>query len=157
MILSVKERILQQVKKNLESFTYENNNEIQFDYVGREELDESQQNAGTCISVIDGGEEFVYQTSYLLCQMRVSFDISCKIRKGDTPSFLLNAIFAELKKELLSDYNLIEDDTNAQLCENIQVSSYLPDPAGPNDDVATAFAEFLFLYRENKENPYQLM
>lgn len=153
----VKERILRQVKKNLEAFTASSNNGIAFEFVTREELPEEKIHQGIAVAILDSDESFVYQTAYLSCTMQVGFDINVRLKKGDVPSERLGAVFAEIKKVLLSDCNLIEDDTAAQLCENILIRDYLPDRAGPNDDVATAFANFDFIYRENKENPYQLM
>ena len=153
----VKERILRQVKKNLEAFTAGANNGIYFQFVTREELVEEKISQGTSIAILDADESYVYQTAYLSVSMQVGFDIAIKLKKGDVPSEKLGAVFAELKRVLLSDYNLIEDETAAQLCENIQVRDYLPDRAGPNDDVATAFANFDFIYREDKQDPYQLM
>lgn len=152
----VKERILRQVQRKLEAVNENDNNGIKFEFVTREELTEDRMSKGISVAILDADESFVYQTCYLECSMQVGFDFAIKLRKGDVPSEKLGAVFAELKRVLLNDYNLIEDDTNAQLCENIQIRDYLPDRAGPHDDVATGFANFDFIYREDKQNPYNL-
>lgn len=154
---SVKERVLKQIVAKLEAFTDASNNGVQFDFVSREELIEEQMNRGKAISVIDGNESFIYQTAYLQCSLEVSFDYAVKLFKGDVASTKLGLVHAELKKVFLSDINLIETGSGLQLCENVRIREYLPDRAGPNDDVATALSSFEFIYRENKEDPYQLV
>lgn len=152
----VKERILIQLVKNIEAMN-EIDNGIAFEFVTRYAQDSQQQNLGNSIAVLDGNESFVYQTAYLQCTMQVGFEYTVDMRKGDIASERLGFILAALKKVLLSNPHMIEDDTNAQLTENVRITDYLPETPGENDDVVQAFAQFEFLYRENKENPFMLM
>ena len=110
-----------------------------------------------CCALLDSVETYIYQTGYLQCTMQLGVDVSMRLSHGDVPSTRQAHIFAELKKVMLSNYHTVEDDTALQLTENVQMREYLPDPSSANDDVITAFITFDVIYRENKENPYQLM
>jgi len=155
--LSVKERVLQQLQKLIESMSEDANNGVYFEHVQRSELEEHQRSQGMCCAILDTVETFVYQTVYLQCTMQVGLDVSVRMRLGDVPSTRQAQVLAEIKKTLLSNYILVEENTFAQLTENIQLREYLPDPSSANDDVITAFVTFDVIYREHKENPYQLM
>lgn len=155
-LLPVKERILKQIEKNILAMTEYDNNGVSFEFVTRYAQDTQTQHQGNAIAILDGNESFVYQTSYLSCTMQVGLEFTCKIKKGAVASTKLGQVFAALKKQLLSDPHLIEEGTSVQLCENVRVTDYLPTTPDANDDVAQAFAQFDFIYREEKENPYTL-
>lgn len=153
MELSVKERVLQQFEKEVWTIRPFQNTP---DHVGREELTEGQQNMGLALACLDGEENFVYQTAYLQVTVQITIDYAVKLAVGDIASTKQGAVLAALKKVLLSNVNLIEEGSAAQLTENIQIREYFPDRAGPTDDVATAAVTFDVIYREDKENPYRL-
>jgi hypothetical protein len=133
-----------------------------FEHVTREELDRTKKFQGNSIAVIDMDEFYVYQTCYLECTLRVGLEFWYKMEKGDVASTQLGHVLAQLKRVFLSDTNLLEDSETGvppfiQLCENVRIVEASFDIEGPFEKVVSGFAQFDFVYRTNKEDPYALM
>lgn len=155
--IPVRERVLLQIVAKLEAMNDYDNNGVTFQFVTREEMDHSKKFMGNSVSVLDGDEIFTYQTCYLLSTMRVGFEYWYQMKHGDTASTALGRVLAEIKKVFLSDCNLVENDTNLQLCENVRIVQSDYDIEGPDEKVVSGYAQFDFLFRTNKEDPYALM
>lgn len=157
MTLPVRERVVAQIARKLEGMTVADNNGVEFAFVQREELDHTKKFQGSSVSVLDTNETYTYQTAYLLSTLRVGIEFWYQMKAGDVASTQLGIVAAEIKKLILSDVNLIEDETDLQLCENVQIVEDNYDIDGPFEKVVSGYIQFNFMFRTNKENPYTLM
>ncbi len=153
----VRERVVQQLVRKMEAMNADDDNGVQFSFVQREELSHIKQFQGSALSVLDISESYVYQTCYLQCNLRCGFEYWYQMQAGLEASTQLGLVCAALKKRLLTDCNLIEDETNLQLTENIRLVSDTYDIQGPFEKVVSGYMQFDVIYRTNKLNPYLLM
>ena len=156
----VRERVVAQIERKMAAFTEDaadDNNGVYFAFVTREELDHTKKFQGSSLSVSVLSDEYVYQTCYLQCILHVGFEFWYQMEAGNVASTQLGIVAAAIKKSILSDCNLIEDGTSAQLAENIRITRDSYDIQGPFEKVVSGFIEFDVIYRINKENPYLLM
>lgn len=155
--VSVRERVVQQIERKLEAMTAEYNNGVFFKHVVRGELNRSQKFQGNSIAIQDGPESYTYQTCYLQCNLQVGIEFWFATAINSVPSKELGIVLAELKRVFMTDINLIEQTTSAQLAENVRILEVDYDVEGPFERVVSGYLQLEVIYRENKENPYQLM
>jgi len=153
----VRERVVQQLERKLQSMTLEGNNGVSFKHVVRGELNRSQKFQGNSIAIQDMEEFYTYQTCYLQCNLRVGLEFWFSTAVNSVPSAELGKVLAELKRVLMTDINLIEQTTALQLAENVRILEVDYDIEGPFDRVVSGYLQLEVIYRESKENPYQLM
>ena len=157
LLVSVKERVLVQLKSKFEAMTDDDNNGISFMSVERNALDRDKKIIGNALGLVDLTELYGYQTSYLLNSLRIALEFNCKIPYSDEEaSSVLNAVLAELKRVIAIDPNLVEDGTGLQLTEDIKFVDYEPDIETSKDKIVSGFLQFDVFYRTEKENPYIL-
>ncbi len=153
----VRERVVLQLFRKMEDMNAGDDNGVQFSFVTREELDHTKQFQGSAVSVLDLSETYVYQTCYLQCNLRCGFEYWYQMQAGRKASTQLGIVCTAIKKRLLEDCNLIEDETGLQLTENIRLVSDTYDIQGPFEKVVSGYLQFDVTYRINKLNPYLLM
>lgn len=155
--ISVRERVVQQMQRKLDTMTLEANNGVSFKHVVRGELNRTQKFQGNAIAVQDMEEFYTYQTCYLQCNLRVGLEFWFATAVNSVPSAELGKVLAELKRVFMTDINLIEQTTGLQLSENVRILEVDYDVEGPFDRVVSGYLQLEVIYRESKENPYQLM
>ena len=157
MVDTVRERILQQWHKNLDSLQNQEASSDLFQLVSREPLDRSDFTGAVACALIDEGEDVaVYETGYLQMDMIVSVEFWIRMKRGCVASTELNEVAGLITREFLGKINTDEDVTNEQLSLNIQPQSLDFDIDGVNDTFVAGVRSFRISYRHKKQDPYLL-
>lgn len=157
MVDTVRERIMAQLKRNLEAMTVDDHT-VAWNTVTRSPLEQESKVVGNVVGVYDTAETFIYQTCYLQANLRVLVEFWYNLKRGDVPSVELNRLLGHIKKVILTDVHVQEDETDAQLAQNVSlISSDIDIDAYGARNIVSGMAEFDVTYRHRKDDPFILM
>ncbi len=153
--LTVRERILAQMYKNLDALS--DGSSAVFERTSRASLSTENFSGDCAASLLDEGEQVaVYEVGYLQIDMLVTVEFYVRIEEGAVQSTELNRLAGLITKEFLSKINVVEDVTNDSLALNVRMGSLQFDIDGPSDGYVFGARQFIVTYRHDKQDPYTL-
>lgn len=149
--LSVRERILQQIKTDFEQMGTDY--PFEWSYITRADLDTREYGKRYSIAILDTTEAKTPQIGHMECTLTIVLQWFATINSGDDPSTECNKVLTAIGRKLRENWRIVEDGTGLQLALDTNEIANSIDIADARDRQIGGTMDVQVLYRHARDDP----
>lgn len=149
--LTVRERILRQIKAELENMGTDY--PFEWSYVTRADLDTREYGKARTIAILDTAETKTPRIGHTEASLTVILQWTGTLDRGDDPSAKANEVLGAVYRRLRENWTLVEDGTGIQLALDLNEQSNTLDIADARDRMIGGTNTIQVVYRHSRDDP----